>query len=163
MKGKAPAASDGVVVTDDGALFFPPSSLGSGMERGGTLLVKKGRVVGYQDDHARAAVPRSRPREHRAAGARDSGGESRGGDSGDRPRPSGDDEEAEPPGLALPGRAMSAPKLVLVVELEHRVWGWTDVASEGEERRLLYDLAGRDVLAEIIDALADLVERLEAT
>lgn len=113
----APGVTNAVIV--DGAFYYtgPP---GPAMEKGGTLVVDKSsgrsRIVGYQDDRVRASVPRSRPRERRAAGAKDSSGGSRGGDSGDgsrstgdKPRPSADDEEDDPPGVAVPALVVRLP------------------------------------------------------
>ena len=55
---------------------------------------------------------------------------------------------------------MSAPKLVLIIELERGAWGFLDVVNEGEERRLLFDLADRDLQRELLHALRELL-RLE--
>jgi hypothetical protein len=85
-------------------MFFPPRSLGQGMEAGGTLLYVKQagrtRVIGYSEGRTRTVAPRAdaprdvrcRPREHRAAA-------SRSGDSGDKPRDGSGDDADEPPDL----------------------------------------------------------------
>ena len=57
---------------------------------------------------------------------------------------------------------MSAPRLVVVLELEHTAFAYADVPSESEERRLLCDLDGRDVPHEVMQALAQLLDGLEA-
>jgi hypothetical protein len=117
-------------VTEDGpALFFPPGSLGSGggIEKG-TLYVEKApsrrtRIVGYRDEprgvepHVSppATAPRSRPREHRAARASDSGGGSRGGDSGDHEPPLADLAGGEP------ASRRGLPALVVRLPLEGRL------------------------------------------
>jgi hypothetical protein len=151
-----------LVVTDDGPALLVTGP--GGVERG-TLLVTKApsgrsRVVGYRDEpprgadsrgNVRAPAPRSRPREHRAAGASDSGGGSRDGDSGDRPPPPDDlarDERAPRP----------APALVLRLPLEGRL----TARVEGPPGNLRLDdwLRSSRVLLELARFALDLHEAL---
>jgi hypothetical protein len=58
--------------------------------------------------------------------------------------------------------AMSVPRIVVVLPLEGRTRAHLDCATYEEERRLAHDLARRDLLDEIIDALLALFAALES-
>jgi hypothetical protein len=53
------------------------------------------------------------------------------------------------------------PALVLVVPFEGRVRAGLYAASEADERRILFDLAQRDLLGETIDAVHRLLAVLD--
>jgi hypothetical protein len=57
---------------------------------------------------------------------------------------------------------VSVPRLVVVLELERRAWVYADVLDDGEERRLLLDLSGRDWPDEVVRALAQLLDTEDA-
>jgi hypothetical protein len=57
---------------------------------------------------------------------------------------------------------MSVPRLVVALPLEGRARAHVDCETYEDERRLALDLARRDLLDEIIDALLALLAALEA-
>jgi hypothetical protein len=56
---------------------------------------------------------------------------------------------------------VSAPRLIVLVELERPVFAYLDALSESEELRIALDLVGRDLVQEILAGVAGVTGRLE--
>ena len=133
---------------------------------GSRIFTRSGKLVAVSRPRRRLIVPRlcGRPRARESRGPRRRG---RGIRSSPRKARAPDDPEPEPPDLVA-GRARGLSWLrgmrgvVVRVPVECRVHACLECDSFEDERRVAFELSMRDVVAEVGEALEDLLRELEA-